>query len=208
MSSENEITNSIVDSTRGQLLFYNGNIATIFYHSTCGGYTENVENVFKSNSFPYLISKKDGSPENCIISPRFNWEESLSENLIIKRLLESNYITDKNCKLKSIDIISRFNSGRVKELKLSIIENKKLKEVFLYSNNIRFVLRNSKGSILPSSNFLIQKQTGNVYRLKGIGYGHGVGICQWGSIKLSKDGTNFKEILNYYFPKTEIKQKI
>jgi stage II sporulation protein D len=88
MSSESDITNSLVNLTKGQLLFYQNNIATIFYHSTCGGYTENVENVFKSGPIPYLISNQDNNPANCIISPRFNWEESLDENLIIKRLLE------------------------------------------------------------------------------------------------------------------------
>lgn len=206
LSSENEITNSLVDFTKGHLLFYKDNIATVFYHSTCGGYTENVENVFKSNSTPYLISIVDNIPANCIISPRFDWEESFSENLIIKRLLESNYISDKNSKIRSIDIISRFKSGRVNELKITLFENKKLKEVSLFSNNIRFVLRNSKGSILPSSNFEIQNKNGNTFIFKGKGFGHGVGMCQWGSIKLSREGTNFKEILKFYFPKTEIKK--
>jgi stage II sporulation protein D len=91
-------------------------------------------------------------------------------------------------------------------LRITVIENKILKEVSLFSNNIRFVLKNSKGSILPSSNFDVQKQSGNKYIFKGKGFGHGVGMCQWGSIKLSKQGINFKEILNFYFPKTEIKR--
>lgn len=206
MSSENEITNSLVDFTKGQLLFFNENIATVFYHSTCGGYTENVENVFNSHPIPYLISKEDNNLPNCNISPRFKWEESFSENLIIKRLLESNYISDKNSRIKSIDVVSRFKSGRVNELKITVIENKRLHEVSIFSNEIRFVLKNSKGSILPSSNFDIQKQSGNKYIFKGKGFGHGVGLCQWGSIKLSKQGINFKEILNFYFPKTEIKR--
>ncbi len=206
MSSENEITNSLVDFTKGQLLFYNKSIATVFYHSTCGGYTENVENVFNSHPIPYLISKQDNNLPNCSISPRFEWEESFSENIIIKRLLESNYISDRNSRIKSIEIISRFKSRRINELKITVIENKKLKEVSLFSNNIRFVLKNSKGSILPSSNFDVQKQSGEKYIFKGKGFGHGVGMCQWGSIKLSKEGTNFKEILNFYFPETEIKK--
>ncbi len=206
MNSENEITNSIVELTRGQILSFDDKIATVFYHSTCGGYTENVENVFKSYPLPYLISKKDGSPENCIISPRFLWEESLSENLIIKRLLESNYITSKNSKIEEIEITKRFNSGRINELKITVNENGKLREVYLYSNNIRFALKNSKGNILPSSNFNIQRIRNNIFKLDGKGFGHGVGLCQMGSSKLSKEGINFKEILNFYFPKTEIKQ--
>lgn len=206
LDSENESTNKLVDLTKGQFLFYEDKFATVFYHSTCGGYTENVENVFKSEPLPYLESVKDGNSANCKISPRFDWQETLSVELIIKRLIETNYISNKNSTIKDIRIVSRFKSGRVNELKITVIENKKSKEVSLFSNNIRFVLKNSKGNMLPSSNFDVQKQSGDKYIFKGKGFGHGVGMCQWGSIKLSKEGANFKEILNFYFPKTEIKR--
>ena len=205
VNSENDITNNLVDITRGQFLFYNKDIATCFYHSTCGGYTENVENVFKSEPLPYLVSIKDNNTPNCNISTRFNWSEQFSNDLIIRRLVEANYIADKNSKLNSIEIVSRFKSGRVNQLKITLTENKKIKEVSLFSNNIRFVLKNAKGNILPSTNFEITQTSGNI-KFKGKGFGHGVGLCQWGSIKLSKDGKNFKEILNFYFPKTEIKK--
>lgn len=206
VNSENEITNKLVDLTKGQVLFYNDKIATIFYHSTCGGITENVENVFKSEPLPYLTSKKDGSSANCKISPRYEWQETFSESLIIKRLIESNYISDKNSKLRDIKIISRFNSGRVNELKITIVEKNKLKEISLFSNNIRFILRTSKGSILPSTNFEIYKTNNEDFFFKGIGFGHGVGMCQWGSIHLSRSGWNYKEIIDFYFPKTRIKK--
>jgi len=205
VGGESEITNNLVDKTRGQFLFYNKDIVSCFYHSTCGGYTENVENVFKSEPLPYLVSIKDNNPSNCNISPRFNWSEQFSKDLIIRRLVEANYIADKNSKLNSIEIVSRFKSGRVNEMKITLIENKKIKGVSLFSNNIRFVLKNAKGNILPSTNFEITQTSENI-KFNGKGFGHGVGLCQWGSIKLSRDGKNFKEILNFYFPKTEIKK--
>lgn len=205
MNSENEVTNKLVDLTKGQILYYDNTIATVFYHSTCGGYTENVENVFNSKPLPYLVSKQDNHPPNCEISPRFFWEESFNEKLILKRLFESKLISDKNSQLKEIKVISRFNSGRVNELKISLLENKKLKEISLFSNNIRFVLKNSNGSILPSTNFVIKIEKNKVI-FKGKGFGHGVGMCQWGSIFLSRKGLNFNEIISFYFPKTEIKK--
>lgn len=206
MNSENEVTNKLVDLTKGQILYYDNTIATVFYHSTCGGYTENVENVFNPKPLPYLISKQDNHPPNCEISPRFFWEESFNEKLIIKRLFESKLILDMNSQLKEIKVISRFNSGRVNELKISLLENKKLKEVSLFSNNIRFVLKNSNGRILPSTNFVIKIEKNKEVIFKGKGFGHGVGMCQWGSIFLSRKGLNFNEIISFYFPKTEIKK--
>ncbi len=205
IDSENEISNSLVDFTKGQILSYENNIATVFYHSTCGGYTENVENVFNSNPFPYLVSLKDDNPPNCKISPRFDWEEKLSNQIIAKRLFESKLISDKNSIIKKIEIVSRFESGRVNKLKITVLEYKMEKEIELYSNNIRFVLKNSRGKILPSSNFQIST-SGNNFVFKGIGFGHGVGMCQWGAINLSRNGKSYLEILNHYFPKTEIKK--
>lgn len=206
MSSENEITNRLVDLTKGQILSYNNRIATVFYHSTCGGFTENVENVFTSVPIPYLKTLEDDYPPNCKISPRFEWEESFTEKQLVSRLFEAKYISDKNVKISKIEILSRFNSGRVNELKFFLIENKKLKEISLFSNNIRFVLKNSKGSILRSTNFNIKISKNNDFIFYGKGYGHGVGLCQWGSISLSRKGLSFQKIINHYFPGTEIKK--
>jgi stage II sporulation protein D len=204
MDAENITVNEIVDKTKGMFLSNNLSIATVFYHSTCGGFTENVESVFDSDTIPYLISLEDGNPPNCMISPRFNWEEKLSKQFIVKRLFESKLISFNSLSIYSVKIISRFKSGRVNQLQIKLKENKIEKEINLYSNNIRYVLRNTQGKILPSSNFVVE-ESGNYIIFKGIGFGHGVGMCQWGAIRLSQQGKSYIEILNHYFPKTQIK---
>ncbi|MCX7611591.1 MAG: SpoIID/LytB domain-containing protein [Ignavibacterium sp.] len=201
-SYEDEQINKLVDLTKGKTLFYREELAKVFYHSTCGGKTENIENVFSSEPFPYLKSIQDGDI-NCKISPKFQWKESFSESLIIKRLKESNYVSGSNLSLKEINILSRFSSGRVKELEIVLLENNRLKRISIHSNKIRFVLKNFKGEILPSTNFQIEIKNG-MYEFIGKGYGHGVGLCQWGAINLSRSGWNYKDILYFYFPKTEI----
>lgn len=201
-SYEDEQINKLVDLTKGKTLFYREELAKVFYHSTCGGKTENIENVFSSEPLPYLKSIQDGDI-NCKISPKFQWKESFSESLIIKRLKESNYVSSSNLSLQEINILSRFNSGRVKELEIVLLENNRLKRILLHSNKIRFVLKNLKGEILPSTNFQIEIKIGK-YEFIGKGYGHGVGLCQWGAINLSRLGWNYIDILYFYFPKTEI----
>lgn len=125
--------------------------------------------------------------------------------MIINNLFEANLITDKNFILKNLKIIRRFKSGRIKELKLYIKRKDKLQEISLFSNNIRYILKDTDNNILPSSNFEIFENENNTVKFKGKGFGHGVGLCQWGSIYLSNIGTNYIDIIQHYFPETEIK---
>ncbi len=79
------------------------------------------------------------------------------------------------------------------------------KQISIFGNNIRGILRNSNEGILFSSNFTISI-SGDEIKLNGKGYGHGVGLCQWGAIGMSKRGINYKQILKSYFPGTEVEK--
>lgn len=207
VDAETEYTNRIVDETRGQILTYNSLPAVIFFHSTCGGYTEDVENVFTSNVLPYLKSIKDGNEPYCSIAPKFSWKEEYSEELFIQRLFDAKKIISKNYKLISAIIKSRFNSGRVNELFIKLEGNKGEESISLFGNNIRNVLRTSDGkSILRSTMFSIDISEDKSVIIAGKGYGHGVGLCQWGAIGQSKKGIDYQQILNHYFPGTKIIQ--
>ncbi len=205
LDAENAIINKLIEITKGKILYYKNDIAKVFYHSTCGGYTESVENVFNHSSLPYLKSLADGNLPNCKISPKYKWEKIFTKEMIINNLFEANLITDKNFILKNLKIIRRFKSGRIKELKLYIKRKDKLQEISLFSNNIRYILKDTDNNILPSSNFEIFENENNTVKFKGKGFGHGVGLCQWGSIYLSNIGTNYIDIIQHYFPETEIK---
>ncbi len=76
--------------------------------------------------------------------------------------------------------------------------------VKIYGNDIRGVLRTGNGkSDLWSTLFDISDE-GNEIIIDGNGYGHGVGLCQWGAIHLSQEGWNYEDILEHYFPGTSI----
>ncbi|MEO8230839.1 MAG: SpoIID/LytB domain-containing protein [Ignavibacteriota bacterium] len=207
VDGETKITNDIVEETKGQLLYYDDQPATIFYHSTCGGYTENVVNVFSKNVIPYLEGVKDGDEPFCKISPRFEWTENYSEAVFINRLLNAKLIENGNYKVSNIQVNSRFESGRVNELEiklLSITGDKK--NVLLYGNGIRTIIRSSDGkSILRSTLFDIMTDASKNVNINGSGSGHGVGMCQWGAIRQSIKNIDYKKILNHYFPGTVIK---
>ena len=203
VDDESPITNEATDETQNLILKYDGNPAIIFYHSTCGGYTESAENVFTKEPIPYLITVKDGDEPNCVISPRFNWEEKYSRELIIDRLKNYSLIENKNYTLEDISVISRFNSGRVKELEINLIDDSGDEQLLvLRGNEIRSIIRNADGKSILWSNMFDVSTYSNYIILTGKGFGHGVGLCQWGAISLSKKGWSYDEILSHYYPGT------
>lgn len=207
VDGETEYTNSIVDETKDQILIYDNEPATIFYHSTCGGYTEDVKNVFNKNNVPYLCGVKDGDEPYCKISPRYEWIEKYSESVFIERLYKAKLIESTNYKLLDFKVESRFNSGRINEIDIILNDSAEIqKTIFLMGNQIRSIVRNSDGkSILKSTCFDINVDDEKNIVINGKGNGHGVGLCQWGAIGQSKKGIDYKSILNHYFPGTMVK---
>jgi stage II sporulation protein D len=205
---ENELCSSAVEETKGMILYYNNKPATVFYHSTCGGIIEDASNIFPKVDVPYLKMKADGDEIYCSTSPIFTWKEIYSANEIKKFIIDAKLADTVIHTLTNIYITKRFPSGRNQEMSL-IFDNKT--EIKLTSQIIRNVFRRKdNGGILRSLLFNVEKEGNDTIITKvifdGKGYGHGVGLCQWGALNQSKAGKDYKEILDFYFPSTEIKR--
>ena len=202
-SSEEVISNKAVDETEGIILVYDDKPATIYYYSTCGGLSENVENVFSHSHLPYLTSVKDGEEPYCNISPRFEWEEVYTESQFIKQLYNGKLIDNKNYSIEDIRIESRFESGRVNNLKILLDGKNGSKEINLYGNEIRSKIRTTEKNLsLWSIMFNVTVNGNGNINIIGKGFGHGVGLCQWGAIGQSRSGIDYKNILEHYYPGT------
>ena len=172
-----------VRETAGEILTYEGKPIEALYHSTSGGRTENAEEVF-GKSYPYLTSVES----NCELSPYWVWERKIPKEEIEKAL---------NMKgIKGVTIHSYTSTGRVKE----ILVEKESEQTVLKATEFRKLLGWSK---LPSTNFSA-KVNGNSITFEGKGYGHGVGLCQWSALQMAREGKNYKEILSFFYPGTEI----
>ena len=205
LDSEHPLSNKAVDETRNLILEYNGEPAIIYYHSTCGGKTESAENVFTREEVPYLKSIEDGDPPYCSISNRFSWEEIYENDVFIKRLIDANLLDDGNYSIEGVNINSRFSSGRVNELEIILNDQTGSESsVKIYGNSIRNILKTADGSMGLWSTLFDIDQSGSKITINGKGFGHGVGLCQWGAIGLSRAGKSYKEILDHYYPGTEI----
>jgi stage II sporulation protein D len=172
-----------VSETNGQILTYNGNLIEALYHSTCGGRTEDSEEVF-GKSYPYLKSVES----SCDLSPYSSWSRKIKIEEIEKAL--------KTKDIKEIRIKSFTSSKRVKQLTVKSRSGTST----INATELRKALGWNR---LPSTNFSLSHH-GDSVLFEGKGYGHGVGLCQWGAQKMAQDGKNYREILSFYYPGTNI----
>lgn len=205
LDAETPLSNKAVDETKKLILKYDGKPATIFYHSTCGGYTESSQNVFTNDPVPYLISIKDGDEPYCNISPRFQWQEIYEKEKIISRLKNYSLLDNINYEFEDISISNKYESGRVAELDVKVVDdNGEIISVVLIGNEIRSILRTSDNKRILWSTLFDLSINSNSVVLTGYGFGHGVGLCQWGAVALSRMGWNNKDILQHYYPGTKV----
>jgi len=183
----NEIFNKAIKDTEDEVIVYENEIIYTPFHSACGGGTEDSKNVW-GTSLPYLRYV----PCNyCSLSPYYEWSATFTE----KDLIEKFY----NYNIKKINRIigeGRSISGRWREIKI-IADNG---EIVLNSNKFRLILGSDK---IRSTRFIIINERGR-WTFKGRGWGHGVGLCQWGAKSMAEKGYKYEHILRYYFRGTKI----
>lgn len=177
----NKIKNA-VELTKGEYLVYDDEIVEAFFFSTSTGKTENVEEVF-SETLPYLRSVD--STWDSEVSPVFSETNTINIEEFYKKL-ELNYSDDFN-----IEILETTSTGRIKKLKVNGIE----------MNGNEF----TKKLGLRSNYFTITKLENNVL-ITTKGYGHGVGMSQYGAQAMALKGYKYDEILKYYYQNVEIKK--
>lgn len=168
-----------VNSTKGMYLTYNGNYIEALYHSTSNGYTESSEFVW-GNYYPYLISVESAYDN---LNPSFEVKKEISYEELSNKL-GINVSSNSNFNLEDKTI-----SGRVNNI---IIDNTSFK-----GTNFR----NKLG--LRSTSFDIVKNDMGII-ITTYGYGHGVGMSQYGANGYAKNGYSYQEILYHYYPGVNI----
>ena len=129
----------------------------------------------------------------CKDSPHYKWHYVVSLSDIQEKLKEAGYRTGA---INDILLLDRDISGRVKELKLvgSIISLK------IPAKTFREIIG---PDILRSANFTVLVTEGDAV-FEGFGWGHGVGLCQWGAYFMAKQGLSAEKILAYYYPGSDV----
>ena len=168
-----------IRETNGEYLTYEGKAIHAFFFSTSSGKTENCKDVFGEN-LPYLVSVSSIWDEN---SPSYQGELTLTKEEFCNKL-----------EIQCDDIKINIERNETNSIKNITINNKTIK-----GTEFRFKLG------LKSTNLEIE-QTNNNIIIKSKGYGHGVGMSQYGAKEMANNGYKYDEILKYYYQGVEFKK--
>jgi len=179
-----------VRDTAGQVLLWEGELFPAFYHSASGGYTEDPRTVFAARNMPALKAIRD---EFSTASPHFYWSLDL-------RLADLSEILRRNGfdvgGVTAIDVHERTASLRVSILTVRGTRG----SARLRGNDFRRMI----GYETIKSTLFAVALDGAVAHFSGRGYGHGVGMSQWGAKGMAEQGYTAQKILEYYYPGTTL----
>jgi SpoIID/LytB domain protein len=214
-------SNKISELTFGQVITFDDKICDARYSKSCGGVTENFENVWGGNKISYLSSINDRNskgisycstdiiPESSLKAyigtidedgKYYRWIYTINDKDLIHSL-KVNFSLDIK-KILEITPVKIGASGRIIKLKIVFlnIENGTQN---IEINSEYEIRKNLSPSFLYSSAFTINK-INNEFILEGKGWGHGVGLCQIGALGMAISKKSTTSILNHYFPGTKI----
>ncbi|MGA1283957.1 MAG: SpoIID/LytB domain-containing protein [Prochlorothrix sp.] len=187
IGAETTSTQAAVSQTAGQVLTYNGSIIEAVFHSSSGGHTENVEDVW-SQPLPYLRGVADFDQ----YAPVFQWQETFSASQMRQRITGIGNII-------SMTPVSVTPQGRVREMKVIGDAGQRV----LSGNELRRALdlRSSLFRVAPAggSSGGNKSSVPTTFVVQGRGFGHGLGLSQWGAYGLASQGYNYQQILGHYY---------
>ena len=177
------------DRTRGMVVRYRGELARTVYHSTCGGRTEDAGSAW-GKDVPYLRAQLC---DDCADSPVYRWEYRMSgaEGRRVAKALGVPPGKDLR-----IAVTGRTPTGRASRVRISSggvsreLQAAEFRKAAGYAN-----VRSLKMEIVAAA---------GEWRITGEGWGHGVGMCQYGANGMARRGAGFREILARYYPGTEM----
>jgi stage II sporulation protein D len=188
VDSEDPLSNQAVEETAGVFAVFQGEPIVAFYSSTCGGRTASYHETFLKPEIPYLaggVKCPDSS------TPYAMWEAEVFPAMIQDRL--DRYASVG--RLKNLEVLRRDPTGRVVEMRFTgsqgskVVESLRLRYALgLRSHYLDLVQVRADPSGFATS-----------ILVKGRGFGHGVGLCQVGSVELAKQGLSFQRILATYY---------
>ena len=213
---EDSISSRAVLETRGEIVSYEGRPIEAYYSSTCGGRTANAEDSWPWRpGKPYLRSISDSVPGTnrayCDASNRFRWSAAWTQDSL-RSILERSLATRLRRtmsirRVESVELTGRSPSGRAQAVRLRV--DGETHDV--PADSIRWVLRPTPNGSLNSALILELKaheENGVMSRLEvnGAGWGHGIGMCQFGALGRARAGHNYRDILTAYYSGTRVER--
>ena len=186
-SAEKRSTDLAVSLTEGIILTWEDKVLPAYFSSTCGGHTAAVEKVFASGPLPPLA----GVPcDWCRSSPWFEWQARVPASLL------AGLVRDRD--VQTVQYLVPEDTEPDGYARYVLIND----EVRVGAGAFRLKVG---GEVLKSACFDVRKADDD-FVFEGRGYGHGVGLCQWGAKGQARDGRTWQEILEHYYPGAELRK--
>ena len=183
-TTEQEIMKAVNDTKGKVVVDDNLNLIDAAFHSNSGGQTANSEDVWGSK-LSYLRSVNDTFSTKM---PNAKWERKMAtEDWLSYLNLKHNYpIQDSNARW------------------LALTFKQESRNPYLEANNVKVPLKNVRTDLQLKSTFFSIFSQGDSVVFKGRGFGHGVGMCQEGAMRMAKLGYKCPEVINFYYQKTQL----
>ncbi len=221
VGAEHPAVAEAVRRTAGQVIRYRGEVIDAFFHSTCGFSTAGLAEAFATaQGRSYLRPVSDASGKDryyCDIAPHFRWRATW-DRAALRAVLAHTLPAYANVgdtgpsgdalpRIIDLKVTRTTRSGRVGELRIDLEGGR---EVRIAASDVRRVLRPDTGRWLGSSAFQLEvtRREGEVAAVvaAGAGWGHGVGMCQWGAVGRARAGQDYRRILETYFPGARVER--
>ncbi len=189
VESEDPLARIAVDLTRGEILIFQGEPIGAYFSACCGGYTAASFDVWGED----LLYLQAIPGKFCQESPHYHWKFSIKAQEL-KKVLEGEGLISGE--INQIKIIDWDKGERVGKLAI----NSSKGEIHLSGTEFRRLVGSNK---IKSTRFKVEKKD-NYFIFIGKGWGHGVGMCQWGAKAMAEKGYSINAILKFYYPGTEI----
>lgn len=180
----------IVDKSRGTVMVYDWKLFPGYFHSTCGGHTEDINLVFNLMSIPPLSGVDCGY---CNKSKYYHWKKMFRKNEIENKL---NGAKSRVNKIRNIITEKIGPGGHCSTIKIEYAGGTKR----VNANDFRLIIGPND---LRSTAFRIENN-GSSFIFEGSGWGHGVGLCQYGTQDMAKSGFKWYDILRHYYPEIDL----
>jgi len=191
-----ERARALVGATRGLVLEVNGRPLPAYFMSTCGGATTDAPLVFSGSPRAGLTGVRC---EWCSASPKYRWSRSIATPEFARRLgASSDPLTAVTPQRDALGHSIRFEvTTGSRSRTLDALEFRRLWNAGAANDAER----------LPSGWLLALNLTRSTLSVQGAGFGHGVGMCQYGAAGLAKAGRNWREIVHYYYRGAELAKR-
>jgi stage II sporulation protein D len=185
-----------VAATQGQSITYGGAPAETYYHQNCGGAIAAASESWPDNHAPYLVAHAD---PYCVAAGVLKWQSTISVADIDNALRAAGLSLPAHW--TTLEIAMRTASGRAQRLRLA---GGTPADVPLSASTFRFAVNRALGWNKIRSDLYDVRNAGGQLIFSGRGSGHGVGLCQAGAEEMAREGKSYRDILNFYYPGTEL----